>query len=147
MKTMLLAFTMLVSAASFAAPTSPESCQLKVNGQTLWEGIASDENGQGFFSAASQYSQQNHSCVYAKIDRVPGSGRVYSNGQLVGVRDERGQVKKKGLTNAEADVAKRAAGGGCMTMSCIPLVYEKAPQYEQPVQAPTGAVVTTGSSD
>jgi hypothetical protein len=142
MKKLVLALAMLASSSVFAAPTSPESCQLKINGQVLWEGIHTDANGQGFFAAASQYSQRTGSCVHAKIDQVPNSGRVYDNGQLVPAYN--GQ--KKGLSNSEANEAKSRVGGGCMTLSCIPLEYNKMPQYEQPVQIPDAGYIPPPSS-
>lgn len=133
MNKIILALALTMSAISYAAPSSPESCQLKVNGQTLWAGVATDDNGQGFFSAAHELSQKSGSCVYAKIDQVPNSGRVYSNGALVAISS--GQ--KKGLSNSEAQEAKSRAGGYCTTVSCIPLQYDAKPGYEQPAQLPT----------
>ena len=82
MNKIILALT-LITGMAFAAPTSPDYCQLKVNGQVLWSGIGQDENGQGFFAFASQYSRSYNTCVHAKIDRVASSGRVYDNGKLV----------------------------------------------------------------
>ena len=123
----------LFAGISFAAPTSPDYCQLKVNGQVLWSGVAQDENGQGFYSFASQYSNKTNSCVHAKIDRVSYSGRVYDDGKLVSSFSG----KKKGLSNAEAQEAKQKVRGGCMVLSCIAVVDYDHPQYEQPVQAPT----------
>lgn len=132
MKKLVLLLT-LVSVFVFAAPTSPDFCQVKLNGRVLWEGIAKDENGQGFFSVASQISQREGSCIHAKIDRVANSGRVYNNGALV--PSYSGQ--KKGLSNAEASEAKQRAGGYCQVLSCIAIVDYSHPQYEQPVQAPS----------
>jgi hypothetical protein len=143
MNKIILALALSMSAISYAAPSSPESCQLKINGQTLWTGIATDENGQGFFSAASQFSQSNGSCVYAKIDQVPHSGRVYNGGALV----PSGSGRKKGLTNSEAQEAMSRTGGYCMTLSCIPLQYDAKPGYEQPVQVPSIPQSTGGSAE
>lgn len=131
---------MLITGMAFAAPTSPDYCQLKVNGQVLWSGIGQDENGQGFFAFASQYSNSANTCVHAKIDRVANSGRVYDNGKLVPSYSG----KKKGLSNAEASEAKQRAGGGCMVLSCIAVVDYDHPQYEQPVQAPSYPTVEVG---
>lgn len=139
MNKIILALT-LITGMAFAAPTSPDYCQLKVNGQVLWSGIGQDENGQGFFAFASQYSNQHNTCVYAKIDRVASSGRVYDNGRLVPTFSG----KKKGLSNSEAAEAKQQVRGGCMTLSCIPLVDYSHPQYEQPVQAPSYPAVEVG---
>lgn len=130
----------LITGMAFAAPTSPDVCQLKVNGQVLWSGIAQDANGQGFFAAAAQYSNKYNTCVHAKIDRVANSGRVYDNGQLVASFS--GQ--KKGLSNSEAAEAKQRAAHSCITMSCIAIVDYDHPQYEQPVQAPSYPTVEVG---
>lgn len=140
MNKIILALT-LITGMAFAAPTSPDYCQLKVNGQVLWSGIAQDENGQGFFSFASQYANRANTCVHAKIDRVAKSGRVYDvDGSLLPSYSG----KKKGLSNAEASEAKQRAHSGCMVLSCIAVVDYDHPQYEQPVQAPSYPTVEVG---
>jgi hypothetical protein len=133
MKSIVIALALSMSAISYAAPTSPEMCQLKINGQTIGSAIMMEENGQGFFAAVHEASQQQGSCLYAKLDRVPNSGRVYSAGQLV----PSASGQKKGLSNSEAREAIAAAGQYCQTVSCIPVIDTKQPQYEQPVQVPS----------
>lgn len=141
MKKFVFTFAVVVGFASFAQ-AAPEVCQLKVNGQVLWQSTVEDQDGQGFYAAANQYAREIGRCVHAKIDSTPNSGRVYrADGSLSST--DSGQ--KKGLSNNQADEAKRNAGGGCQTVSCIPLVYNDRPQYEQPVQAPEVYIPPTSS--
>jgi hypothetical protein len=131
MKLILSAFAFTICAASIAS-AAPELCQFRINGQNMQAAIGTDSNGQGFFSYVATSSQKDQACYYAKINREEGSGRVYNNGQLV----PSASGQKKGLTGSEAKEAMSRTGRSCTTVSCIPLVYNDKPQYEQPVQRP-----------
>lgn len=133
MKSIVIALALSMSAISYAAPTSPEVCQLKIKGQNIGSAIMVEATGQSYFSAVHEVSQQQGTCLYAKLDRVPNSGRVYSAGQLV----PSSSGKKKGLSNSEAREAMSIAGQYCETVACIPVIDVQHPEYEQPVQVPS----------
>lgn len=82
MKIAILAM-MVISSLSFAA-TTPEVCQLAINGRVTGAMIYKTQ-GSGFFDQASQYAKQHGVCVKASLLWSNNGVRVYSaNGARVG---------------------------------------------------------------
>lgn len=107
----LLALATATSFAAQAAPSPESTCRVRING--VESGLyASDDE---FFSEVANASRRGYRCTYGKIYHAANSGRVYADGRLVA---DPVTGKRRGLSNAEAARAKRAAGGGCTEYSC-----------------------------
>ncbi len=105
-----MAILTVIASSAFAAQTPQSDCRIRINGQETGDYATSET----FFKYVVRVSRQT-GCAYGKIYNLQKSGRVYENGQLV-MDPQTGKVKD--LSNAEADRAKRAAGGACREVSC-----------------------------
>lgn len=105
-----MAILTVIASSAFAAKTPQSDCRVRINGRETGQVIMSSE----FFSAVANASSET-GCAYGKIYNMAQSGRVYSYGSKVADPQTH---KKENLSNAEADRAKRKAGGRCMEVSC-----------------------------
>ena len=106
----VLSLVLGLASAAFAAPSPVSDCRLRVNGsETIFA-----MDGEGFFQSISQFSHAD-GCAYGKIFHAEASGRVYAGGRLVA---DPQTGKKRGLTVAEANRAKRSTGMRCVEYSC-----------------------------
>ncbi len=128
MKITILAM-MVISSLSFAAST-PEVCQLAINGRVTGTLIYKTQ-GSGFYDQASQYARQNGVCVKASLLWSNNSVRVYNpDGSKAG-----------GKSGSEYSQLSRQANYSCVDFSCIVVVDSKA----QTGTGYAGVVVRPGS--
>ncbi|MBN8535873.1 MAG: hypothetical protein J0M15_02380 [Deltaproteobacteria bacterium] len=129
MKIAILAM-MVISSLSFAA-TTPEVCQLAINGRVTGAMIYKTQ-GSGFFDQASQYAKQHGVCVKASLLWSNNGVRVYSaNGARVG-----------GKGGSEYSSLSQQANYSCVDFACIAVVDSKA---QTGTGYGTGTVVRPGS--